>query len=144
MLKDEIDFRNELLPGDNIEQQKSRKEEEKPLLPPQVLEDVQMFLAVLLILILTLVVVILKVKGRQDQGTHSRYIFSQINYFSPTLEDGVTFRPLIQNKNSNQKYNGPGFIPCNGFLPCQLEHFPPEYNEKRKEGQMAEWNGIEG
>ena len=60
-------------------------------------------------------------------------------------EDGVTtFKPLTQNKNSNQKYNGPGFIPCNGLLPCQLDHFPAEYNQQRKEGQMAEWNGVEG
>ena len=56
----------------------------------------------------------------------------------------TTFKPLTQNKNSNQKYNGPGFIPCNGLLPCQLDHFPAEYNQQRKEGQMAEWNGVEG
>ena len=54
----------------------------------------------------------------------------------------TTFKPLTQNKNSNQKYNGPGFIPCNGLLPCQLDHFPAEYNHQRKEGQMAEWNGV--
>ena len=61
--KDEIDFKNELLPDQyDIEQEAAKKEEDKPLFTSQVLEDLQMLLAVFLILLLTVLVIILKVK----------------------------------------------------------------------------------
>ena len=42
-----------------------------------------------------------------------KYFLSQIYYFSPAVDDGTrTFRPLEQNKHSNQKYNGPGLHWC--------------------------------
>ena len=31
-----------------------------------------------------------------------------------------TFRPLDQMINNNIKYNGNGYMPCNGNLPCQV------------------------
>ena len=32
----------------------------------------------------------------------------------------TTFRPLDQQINDNKKYNGFGYIPCNGYVPCQV------------------------
>ena len=63
--KDEIDFKNELLPDQydiEQEQEAAKKEEDKPLFTSQVLEDLQMLLAVFLILLLTVLVITLKVK----------------------------------------------------------------------------------
>ena len=145
--KDEIDFRNQLLPDkDQPQPKKIAKEEDKPLLTSQMMEDLQMLLAVFLIIVVTLLIIIFKVGGGDQSSVLLKTVFhSQIYYFSPTVDDRTTtFRPLEQNKNSNQKYNGPGFIPCNGFLPCKLDHFRPAYNEERKQDQMAEWNGVEG
>ena len=31
-----------------------------------------------------------------------------------------TFRPQGQMVNDNKKYNGFGYIPCNGYVPCQV------------------------
>ena len=31
-----------------------------------------------------------------------------------------TFRPQGQKINDNKKYNGFGYIPCNGYVPCQV------------------------
>ena len=62
--KDEIDFRNQLLPDkDQTQPKKVGKEEDKPLLTSQMMEDLQMLLAVFLIIVLTLLVVVLKVGG---------------------------------------------------------------------------------
>ena len=62
--KDEMDFRNQLLPDkDQPQPKKVAKEEDKPLLTSQMMEDLQMLLAVFLILVLTLLIIILKVFG---------------------------------------------------------------------------------
>ena len=62
--KDEMDFRNQLLPDkDQPQSKKVAKEEDKPLLTSQMMEDLQMLLAVFLILVLTLLIIILKVFG---------------------------------------------------------------------------------
>lgn len=37
-----------------------------------------------------------------------------------------TFKPLLQEINSNIKYNGNGYMPCNGYVPCQPAHLSPE------------------
>ena len=62
--KDEMDFRNQLLPDkDQPQSKKVAKEEDRPLLTSQMMEDLQMLLAVFLILVLTLLIIILKVFG---------------------------------------------------------------------------------
>ena len=33
--------------------------------------------------------------------------------------DESTFQPLKQEVHSNIKYNGMGYMPCNGYVPCQ-------------------------
>ena len=47
-------------------------------------------------------------------------IGDQIRYFTDPDPDTATFRPVAQHVNSNQKYTGMGFLPCNGHLPCQV------------------------
>ena len=47
-------------------------------------------------------------------------IGDQIRYFTAPDPDTATFRPVAQHVNSNQKYTGMGFLPCNGHLPCQV------------------------
>ena len=47
-------------------------------------------------------------------------IGDQIRYFTAPDPDTGTFRPVAQHVNSNQKYTGMGFLPCNGHLPCQV------------------------
>merc|ERR1711970_933789 len=91
----------------------------------QLKDDIALVIAIILILILTAAIV-----------------FGKIYLFSPDIDANVsTFRPLEQSKNSAMKYSGPGFLPCNGLQPCQLDHFPPERNGLRLEGAEAEWNG---
>ena len=45
-------------------------------------------------------------------------------------------------------YNGNGFMPCNGFVPCQPDSLPPWKNALRLEGAMPgwreEWDGYQG
>merc|ERR1712013_172143 len=94
----------------------------------QLKDDIALVIAIILILILTATIV-----------------FGKIYLFSPDIDANVsTFRPLDQSKNSAMKYSGPGFLPCNGLQPCQLDHFPPERNVLRTEGAEAEWNGKDG
>ena len=31
-----------------------------------------------------------------------------------------TFKPLKQQVNSNDKYTDVGYIPCNGYVPCEV------------------------
>ena len=112
--------------------------------------------------------VVVNSSGGAGEGTIADIITSwllfliQIYYFTPAPDkQSSTFRPIQQHKSSNQKYTGFGFVPCNGYLPCQvsiekiidewvqyltckMEHFPPHYNANRKLGQEAEWNGKEG
>lgn len=94
----------------------------------QLKDDIALVISIFIILVLTAVVV-----------------FGKIYFLTPEVDLNVsTFRPLTQSKNSAIKYSGPGFLPCNGHQPCQLDHFPPERNGLRTEGQDAEWNGKEG
>eukprot|EP00090_Calanus_glacialis_P010145 TRINITY_DN18541_c0_g1_i4.p1 TRINITY_DN18541_c0_g1~~TRINITY_DN18541_c0_g1_i4.p1 ORF type:complete len:146 (-),score=48.34 TRINITY_DN18541_c0_g1_i4:472-909(-) len=47
-----------------------------------------------------------------------------------------TFRPQGQMVNDNKKYNGFGYIPCNGYVPCQPEYLPADKLEERLDGAM--------
>ena len=59
-----------------------------------------------------------------------------------------TFRPRPQVTGSNIMYTGNGFLPCNGFVPCQPDSLPPWKNAARMEGAMEgwreEWDGTQG
>jgi len=64
-------------------------------------------------------------------------VFVKINYIDQPPDPNIsTFRPLDQQINSNIMYNGIGYLPCNGYVPCQPEHLPKEYLEERLEGAM--------
>ena len=48
-------------------------------------------------------------------------VAAKIVWFTPAENLNIsTFRPLPQQKNDANKYNGFGYIPCNGFVPCQV------------------------
>ena len=47
-----------------------------------------------------------------------------------------TFRPLPQQVNDNKKYNGMGYMPCNGYVPCQPEFLSAENLADRIDGAM--------
>ena len=46
------------------------------------------------------------------------------------------------------RYNGDGYMPCNGYVPCQPDSLPPWKNALRLEGSMPgwkeEWDGYQG
>jgi len=53
-------------------------------------------------------------------------------YLFPMMDNG-TFVPLDQEINSNIKYTGPGFIPCDGFVPSPSRcHFPPYFSRLQR------------
>ena len=47
-----------------------------------------------------------------------------------------TFRPLDQMINDNKKYNGIGYVPCNGYVPCQPEYLSESNLAERLDGAM--------
>jgi len=48
----------------------------------------------------------------------------------------TTFRPQSQAVNDNKKYNGFGYIPCNGYVPCQPVYLHEDKLEERLDGAM--------
>merc|ERR1711994_198694 len=46
--------------------------------------------------------------------------------------DMTTFTPLEQEVHSNMKYIGMGYMPCNGYVPCQPSHLDSEKQQERK------------
>ena len=71
-----------------------------------------------------------------------------VKNYGPPPPPGPTFKPLPQVTGSNIMYNGNGFMPCNGFVPCQPDSLPPWKNALRLEGAMPgwreEWDGYQG
>ena len=47
-----------------------------------------------------------------------------------------TFKPLKQQVNSDDKYTDLGYIPCNGYVPCQPDYLPAEKLSERLDGAM--------
>ena len=46
---------------------------------------------------------------------------SQINVFDEKTNPNIsTFRPLSQQVNYNMRATGIGYVPCNGYVPCQV------------------------
>ena len=52
--------------------------------------------------------------------------------------DCVTFiaKTVCWQVHSNMKYIGMGYMPCNGYVPCQPAHLDREKQEERLEGAM--------
>lgn len=103
-------------------------EDQKKLRREQLKQDLYLVFAILLIVTLTSLIVALKILFLTE----------------PVDPERATFLPLGQDKNSKIKYTGNGFLPCKGNLPCQVDYLPLHLNAERKEGEMAEWNGIDG
>ena len=48
-------------------------------------------------------------------------LYLKIYVFDPVPDPNITtFRPLDQMTGSNIRYNGNGYLPCNGYVPCQV------------------------
>merc|ERR1711935_587480 len=95
---------------DDFEQEKSIKEleadkkEHKDLQAKK--DDLALLVCMVLIISLTCVVVIFKVLVYEKKP-------------DPNI---TTFLPLPQEVYDNKKYSGFGYIPCNGYVPCQPEY----------------------
>jgi len=64
-------------------------------------------------------------------------VFVKINFIDQDLNPNIsTFRPLDQQINDNKKYNGIGYVPCNGYVPCQPHYLHPDNLAERLEGAM--------
>lgn len=57
--------------------------------------------------------------------------------------DVSTFRAKSRQVSSNMKYNGMGYLPCNGYVPCQPEYLSEEHKDERMEGAMP-CHGYQG
>ena len=53
--------------------------------------------------------------------------------------NATTFTPLEQEVHSNIKYIGMGYMPCNGYVPCQPVHLEPD---KQQAGWRTEIFGT--
>ena len=71
-----------------------------------------------------------------------------VEKYGPPPDPGPTFKPLTQQTMTHIMYTGNGFMPCNGFVPCQPDSLPPWKNALRLEGSMQgwrqEWDGHQG
>ena len=105
-------------------QNEKNESEKKQLLSEEFLLDLQMIAAIVFILMLTGVILFVKVFTKKKTSLICWFIFlAQIYYLTPgNDENASTFKPIDQNKLSNQKYTGMGFVPCNGHLPCQVNY----------------------
>ena len=67
-------------------------------------DDIAMVIGIVAIMLITCTVVVVKVTvidAKPDMNVS-------------------TFKPLTQQKNSNEKYTFVGYIPCNGYVPCKV------------------------
>jgi len=80
-------------------------------------DDIALVISMIFILIITCVIVVTKI-----------YVFDPVP--DPNI---TTFRPLDQQINSNIRYNGNGYLPCNGFVPCQPDQLSPRQLAERLE-----------
>lgn len=64
-------------------------------------------------------------------------VFFKIEFIDTPPDPNIsTFRPLDQQVHSSIMYNGIGYLPCNGYVPCQPEHLPEKYLKERLEDAM--------
>ena len=110
------------------------EEEAKIKAKKQLRSDIQVYCAMLIILLGAAAVTLLKI-----------YL---VERFGPGENPNPTFRPRPQVTGSSIMYTGNGFLPCNGFVPCQPDSLPPWKNAARLEGSMEgwrdEWDGYQG
>lgn len=101
------DLLEELLPSDIEGITKEQDEEIMKMKQRQMfLDDVGVTVAMITVTLLAVLVVVLKV-----------------SIFSDKIDPNVsTFKPLDQQVKSIIKYTGNGFIPCEGYLPCDEEY----------------------
>merc|ERR1719270_177113 len=101
------DLLEELLPSDIDGITKEQDEEIMKMKQRQMfLDDVGVTVTMISVTLLAVIVVLLKI-----------FIFSE--QLDPNV---TTFSPLEQQVKSNIKYTGNGFIPCEGYLPCNVEY----------------------
>ena len=124
--KDEIDFRNQLLPDkDQPQPKKVAKEEDKPWLTSQMMEDLQMLLAVFLIIVVTLLIIILKVGGGDQSSVLLRQFFTLRFIISPPLWTTRPRHSVLWSKIKTQTRNttGPGSYLAMAFYPVSWTIF---------------------
>eukprot|EP00090_Calanus_glacialis_P007706 TRINITY_DN16151_c1_g1_i1.p1 TRINITY_DN16151_c1_g1~~TRINITY_DN16151_c1_g1_i1.p1 ORF type:complete len:146 (-),score=34.59 TRINITY_DN16151_c1_g1_i1:78-515(-) len=83
-------------------------------------DDIALLVCMIVILIITCLVVVIKV-----------------NFIDEVPNPNIsTFRPLDQQFYDNKMYNGIGYLPCNGYVPCQPEYLSEENKAERLDGAM--------
>jgi len=63
-------------------------------------------------------------------------VLVKVTFLDEPAELGVTFKPLTQNIKSREMYTGNGYLPCNGYVPCQPGHLSPHELEERVRDAM--------
>jgi len=119
IIEDDVeDIEDENTPLKSIKEIEEEREAEKKR--QQRFDDIALVFSMVFILILTVAVVITKI-----------YVMD------PVIDPNIsTFRPLDQKIGSNIRYNGNGYLPCNGFVPCQPEQLSPSQLKERLEDAM--------
>ncbi|XP_023322673.1 uncharacterized protein LOC111697038 [Eurytemora carolleeae] len=112
-----------LAPGE-VEREKSKTPEEEAQIKAkkQFEEDVRVYIAMGIIVAMAVIITLVKI-----------YVVQNMEPKDPS----PTFKPLQQMIKSNYRYNGNGYLPCNGNVPCQPAHLSPERNAERMEGAMS-------
>ena len=115
IIEDEEEAVDESTPLKSLKEIEEEREAEKKR--EQRFDDIALVISMVCIIILTCAIVITKI-----------YVFDPVP--NPNIS---TFRPLDQKVDSNIRYNGNGYLPCNGFVPCQPAQLSPRQLEARME-----------
>jgi len=113
MMEEELEEDAPVLSMKELEEEKKAEKERQ-----QRNDDIALVVCMITILAFTCLVVIFKVSVLDEK---------------PNMNIS-TFRPQGQKINDNKKYNGFGYIPCNGYVPCQPEYLPSEKLAERLDG----------
>lgn len=118
IIEDDEVVEDENTPLKSIKEIEEEREAEKKR--QQRFDDIALVFSMVFILILTVAVVITKI-----------YVMDPVP--NPNIS---TFRPLDQKIDSNIRYNGNGYLPCNGFVPCQpVQQAPWQLAERLEEAE---------
>jgi len=101
------------VPEMSCKEKEELKKQEKELQAKK--DDVALLVAMIVIIAITL-------------GTVAFKIIVIDEPYDPNIS---TFTPLEQAVKSNIRYNGNGYTPCNGYVPCQPRHLSPVQLEER-------------
>ncbi|XP_023348417.1 uncharacterized protein LOC111717141 [Eurytemora carolleeae] len=91
-------------------------------------DDIALVVCMVILVLLTVLTVIFK-----------------IMFIDPAPDPNqVTFKPLKQNVNSVEMYAGMGYLPCNGYVPCQPDHLSKKDLEERMKDALPchDYNGM--